>query len=362
MNKCALYTLALSSVLGLACQKQAPPAPPALNPTKAAATSAAAGMVDPNKTVATVDGQAITMGEVDLLAKSDLGRAETEHNERIHGIRSQALNGLVEKRLIEKKAQAEKITPEQLVEREVTSKAPNPTDDEIKVLYDKTKASGRPLPPIEQVREDITKFLTARKSQDLQQAFMTSLKSASKVEMKLPALVVPKVEVAAVGPMKGDPKAPVTIVEFSDFECPFCSRAEASVKQVMEVYKGKVRLYFRDFPLPFHSKAQKAAESALCAGEQNKYWEMNETLFANQQALDVPQLKEHAKKLSLDGKKFAECLDSGRMASKVAESKKAGEAVGVTGTPAFFINGRMISGAQPFEKFKEMIDSELAGG
>jgi protein-disulfide isomerase len=361
MHKRIICTLALSSVLGLACQKQAPPsAPPALTAPKAA--SSALGGIEPTKVVATIDGQAITMAEVDELAKTDLARAESEQAERIHGVRSQSLNALVEKRLIEKKAKAENITPEKLIEREVTSKAPKPTDLEIQELYDRTKASGRPLPPIEQVREDITKFLTARKSQEIQQAFMTSLKAASKVEMKLPPLLVPKVQVAAEGQLKGEPSAPITIVEFSDFECPFCSKAEASVKQVMEAYKGKVRLYFRDFPLPFHSKAQKAAEAALCAAEQGKFWEMHETLFANQQALDVPALKEHAKKLTLDAKKFGECLDSGSMASKVEASKKAGESVGVTGTPAFFINGRMISGAQPFEKFKELIDNELAGG
>jgi protein-disulfide isomerase len=361
MHKRIICTLAFSSFIGLACQKQAPPAPPSLSAPKAAASGALGG-IDPTKVVATVDGQQITMSEVDETAKADLARAEAEQAERIHGVRSQALNALVEKRLIEKKAKAENITPEKLIEREVTSKAPKPTDAEIQELYDRTKASGRPLPPIEQVREDITKFLTARKSQELQQAFITGLKAASKVEMKLPPLLVPKVQVAAEGQLKGEPNAPVTIVEFSDFECPFCSRAEESVKQVMEAYKGKVRLYFRDFPLPFHSKAQKAAEAALCAAEQGKFWEMHGALFANQQALDVPALKDQAKKLTLDEKKFGECLDSGRMASKIEASKKAGEAVGVTGTPAFFINGRMISGAQPFEKFKELIDNELAGG
>ncbi|MDX2020415.1 MAG: thioredoxin domain-containing protein [Deltaproteobacteria bacterium] len=360
MNKRILFSLALSSVLGLACQKQAPPAPPAITAPKAAAAST--GGVDPAKTVATIDGQEVKMAEVDELAKADLGRADAEHAERVHGIRSQALTSLVEKRLIEKKAKAENITPEQLIEREVNAKAPKPTDKEIQELYDRTKASGRPLPPIEQVREDITKFLTGRKSQDIRDNFINGLKAASKVEIKLPPLLLPKVQVAAEGPSKGEASAPVTIVEFSDFECPFCSRAEESVKKVMEAYKGKVRLFYRDFPLPFHSKAQKASEAALCAGEQGKYWEMHETLFANQQALEVPALKEHAKKLSLDGKKFNECLDSGRTASQVEASKKAGEAVGVTGTPAFFINGRMISGAQPFEKFKEVIDNELAGG
>ena len=111
----------------------------------------------------------------------------------------------------------------------------------------------------------------------------------------LPPLLMPKVEVAAEGPSKGEASAPITIVEFSDFECPYCVKAEEAVNKVMEAYKGKVRLVYRDYPLEFHAKAQKASEAALCAGDQGKYWDMHAKLFANQKALDVPQLKQHAK-------------------------------------------------------------------
>jgi protein-disulfide isomerase len=120
-----------------------------------------------------------------------------------------------------------------------------------------------------------------------------------------------------------------------------------------------VRLVYREFPLPFHAQAPKASEAALCAGDQNKYWELHEKLFANQQGLGIPELKGHAKGLGLDMGKFDKCLDGGDKAKVIEESKKAGEALGVTGTPAFFINGRSLSGAQPFEKFKELIDYEL---
>src|SRR5581483_8748263 len=118
---------------------------------------------------------------------------------------------------------------------------------------------------------------------------------------------------------------------------------------------------YRDYPLPFHNMAEKASEAAQCAADQGKYWEMHEKLFANQTALAVPQLKEHAKGLGLDAPKFEHCLDSGEKAKIVEASKKAGDEAGVNGTPAFYINGRPLSGAQPFEKFKEIIDYELAG-
>jgi protein-disulfide isomerase len=178
----------------------------------------------------------------------------------------------------------------------------------------------------------------------------------------LPPLLPPKVEVAAEGPARGEDKAPVTIVEFSDFQCPFCGRAEETVKLVLDKYKGKVRLVYRDYPLPFHNMAQKASEAAHCAGDQGKYWQMHEKLFANQTALAVPQLKDHAKGLGLDASKFDKCLDSGEKTKIVDASKKAGDEAGVNGTPAFFINGRLISGARPFENFKEIIDYELSNG
>ena len=118
---------------------------------------------------------------------------------------------------------------------------------------------------------------------------------------------------------------------------------------------------FRHFPLEFHKKAPKAAEAALCANEQGKFWEFHDQLFKNQQKLEVDELKEHAKALGLDAAKFDECLDSGKIAAQVKEDTAAGKKVGVTGTPAFFINGVMLSGAQPIEEFKGVIDAELKG-
>ena len=169
-----------------------------------------------------------------------------------------------------------------------------------------------------------------------------------------------RLKVAADGPAKGPDKAPVTIVEFSDFECPYCVKAEETVQEVLKTYEGKVRLVYRDFPLPFHPHAQKAAEAAHCAGDQGKYWDMHSALFSNQQALGAEDLKSHAKKLGLDSGKFDKCLDSGEKAALVEENKKAGAEVGVSGTPAFFVNGILISGAQPFSEFKSINDKELA--
>lgn len=164
----------------------------------------------------------------------------------------------------------------------------------------------------------------------------------------------------------GQKDAPVTIVEFSDYQCPFCERFWTdTLPQIKSEYinTGKARLVFRDFPLSFHPNAQKAAEAAECAGEQGGdavYFKMHDKIFENQQALDVASLKTYAQQLGLKTADFNKCLDNGKMASEISKDATEGGSYGVQGTPAFFINGRLVSGAQPFAAFKAAIDAELA--
>jgi protein-disulfide isomerase len=160
-------------------------------------------------------------------------------------------------------------------------------------------------------------------------------------------------------PVKGPSAAKVTVVAFSDFQCPFCSRAVPVMKQIEDEYKGKVKIAFKQLPLPFHDKAHLAAEAALAANEQGKFWPYHDKLFANQQALDRPSLEKYAEELGLNMGKFKAALDSGKFKAKVDADAKEGAAVGATGTPTFFINGTKVVGAQPFDAFKTVIDSEL---
>jgi len=164
-------------------------------------------------------------------------------------------------------------------------------------------------------------------------------------------------------PMKGDANAPVTIIEWSDFECPFCSRFyEQTLPLIQEQYidTGKVKLVYRDFPLTsLHPTAQKAAEAAECADEQGKFWEYHDKIFENQALLSVTSLKQWAADLGLDTEKFNDCLDSGKMASEVNKDLQDGADVGIRGTPGFIINGQLISGAQPFSVFQQVIESQL---
>ncbi|MCX6709153.1 MAG: DsbA family protein [Candidatus Woesearchaeota archaeon] len=185
-----------------------------------------------------------------------------------------------------------------------------------------------------------------------------------KQPVQQPPAPAAKVEVSAENDeVKGEANAPVLIVEFSDYQCPFCSRVEASLKQVEEKYikTGKVKIVYRDYPLGFHDKAQKAAEASECAHDQGKFWEYHDKLFANQNALDIFSLKQYAKDLKLDTAKFDKCLDSGEKAAEVSKDTADANAAGVSGTPIFFINGVALKGAQPYDSFETAIEAALKG-
>jgi protein-disulfide isomerase len=161
-------------------------------------------------------------------------------------------------------------------------------------------------------------------------------------------------------PVKGSADALVTIVEFSDFQCPFCSRVEGTMKQVVETYGKDVRVAFKQNPLPFHNNAAIAAEASLAAHDQGKFWEMHEKLFANQNALEREKLEGYAKDLGLNASKFKDSLDSNKHKATIEADQKLARDLGASGTPSFFVNGRSLRGAQPFDAFKTLIDEELA--
>jgi protein-disulfide isomerase len=173
------------------------------------------------------------------------------------------------------------------------------------------------------------------------------------------APAVRKVEVPSDSPVFGPKNAKVTIVEFSDFQCPFCSRVVPTVQQIKQAYGKDVRIIFRNQPLPFHNNAKPAAQAALAAHAQGKFWEMHDKLFANQKALEQADLEKYAQELGLNMAKFKADMESDKVKAKIAADMAAGSSVGANGTPTFFINGRTLVGAQPFEAFKKVIDEEL---
>jgi len=164
-------------------------------------------------------------------------------------------------------------------------------------------------------------------------------------------------------PVKGSASAPVTIIEFSDFQCPFCSRFWKDTLPLIEenyIKTGKAKLVYRDFPLGFHPQGLPAAEAAECANEQGKFWEMHDKIYANQDSMSIDSYKKWAKDLGLDASKFSQCLDSEKYKAEVLKDQSDGQAAGVSGTPTFYINGVQVVGAQPYDAFKQVIDSELS--
>jgi predicted DsbA family dithiol-disulfide isomerase len=319
------------------------------------AASGASGLESPSTPVAKFNGKTLTMKEVDSEMKGELMKLDKQKLE----MRQRQAEQMALKELI--KAEATKIgkSEEEYVKSIVEPQIPKPSDEEISKVFEENKARMPPGSTLETMKDQIAMFITQQPRQEAIAKIAKELLSKAKFENLLEE---PRITVAAVGPSRGPENAKVTIVEFSDFECPYCSRAEEAVSKVAERYAGKVRIVFRHYPLPMHSHAVKAAEASMCANDQGKFWEMHKQLFANQKALELADLKGYAKTVGLDETKFASCLESAKMKSLVESDQKAGEEVGVNGTPAFFINGKSLSGALPFEEFEKVIDAELAKG
>jgi protein-disulfide isomerase len=298
-------------------------------------------------------GKTVTLKDVDATITAQLKELDKKKFE----MRQQAAEQMALQAIVKEEAAKTSQTEEAWLKAQIDGKLPTPSDADIKKVFDENKDKMPPGSTLDSMREQIIGFLNqdARRTQALK--VFDELKTKAGYQMLMEE---PRVKVAATGPARGPADAKITIVEFSDFECPFCSKAEESVTEVEQKFAGKVRVVYRHFPLSFHSHAQKAAEAAACAEEQGKFWEMHKQLFANQRSLEVADLKSHAAAVGLDAAKFAECLDGSKTKDKVEADAKAGAEAGVNGTPAFFINGKVISGALPFSEFEKVINAELA--
>lgn len=333
----AILTLALLGGVLPACSAQGGAAAPAQD--------------DAAAVVARVAGKDITQGDLEKEAAQYLKQLESQRQKILDGV----LEQLVEKKLLEAEAAARGMTAEALTAAEIDAKLAV-TDSDVDKFYEENKA--RIPQPKEQVAEQIRNYLKQQKGGEVRSAYIGELRKKHNVRIMLE----PPREKVEVGnaPVKGPANAPVTIVEFSDFQCPFCSRVIPSINKVKETYGDKVRIAFRQFPLTnIHPNAQKAAEASLCANDQGKFWELHDAMFANQGALGVDQLKAKAVELGMNADSFNQCLDSGKHAGQVSADMAAGTAAGVSGTPAMFVNGRFLNGAVPFEDIAKIIDDEL---
>jgi predicted DsbA family dithiol-disulfide isomerase len=302
--------------------------------------------------VATVDGQAIYEEDLAAASEGQLATLRTQEYE----IKKKALDTLIDQKLLEAAAKKKGLTTDQLLNQEVNSKVADPSDDEVAGYYfglrDRIKS------PFESVKAALRANLKDSKIREAREVYLKSLRATSNLAIMISP---PRVQVAFdPARMRGNPTAPITIVEFSDYQCPYCHAVEPTVKQVLAKYGDKVLLSYRDFPLTaIHDHAEIAAEASRCALEQGKFWEYHDVLFTASN-LDKDALIGYARDLKLDDKQFASCLTSEKYKADIAKDVEDGRKVGISGTPGFFINGIEISGSQPQDAFSRIIDDELA--
>lgn len=345
-------TLGVVVLAGLACS-QAETAS-----SVQAAQAAPSTPSTPDAVVAEVGGRKITLKELDARWKEMDPGEQARVTQMIYQNRRNVLDQMVGDLLIENAAKAAGQSAEQYLDQETAKRAKEPTDAEVQQFFEQNKdrAPGRTL---EQLKGPITQFLKGQREQQARAQLVDEL-TKKNTSVKL-TLEPPRTDVALVShdPARGPATAPITIVEFSDYQCPYCSRVTPTLDRLRAAYPDKIRFIFKDFPLPNHPLAPKAAEAAHCASEQNKYWEMHDRLFSTQQ-IELTALKQHAGALSLDQAKFDQCLDSGKFASMVKEDMDLGAKLGVQSTPTLYVNGRPVIGAQPYEYFVAVIEEELA--
>lgn len=302
--------------------------------------------------VAIVGGQSIY--EADLLPAMQPQMQPLRAQE--YDIKRKALDSVVEQKLLEAAAKKKGVTADALLAQEVDAKVAEPSDAEVEGYYFALR--DRINRPLDDVKGQLRPALKQAKVQQARQEYLKNLRASSNVVVLLSP---PRTEVAYdPARLRGNAKAPVMIVEFSDYQCPYCHQAEPTVEAMLAKYGDKVSLSYRDFPLrAIHDHAEIAAEASRCALEQGKFWEYHDQLFKATN-LDKAALVGYAKDAKLDDKQFEGCLSSEKYKAQIDQDLDAGRKAGVSGTPSFFINGIELSGAQGLDSFSRAIDDELS--
>ena len=309
---------------------------------------------------ARVGNRAVTVKELDEKWRAADAAGQIETIQKLYDGRRNALEQIVADMLIAEAAKTRGLSPEAYVQAEISKRVNAVTDAEVVAFFQANinQMQGRSL---EAMAPAINRYLNEQQEQTARAALVNELRKkgpAVRLMMEAPRF---EVALADTDPSLGNPKAPITIVEFSDFQCPFCLRAAPTLKQLHASYGDKVRLVWKDFPLTqIHPQAFKAGEAGHCAAEQGKFWEYHDQLFSNQQALQPDDLKKYAVAVGLDADKFNACLDTSKQAELVRGGVAQGTMLGINSTPTVFVNGRRVSGAVPYEVFAAVVDEELS--
>ena len=315
-----------------------------------------------NPVLAVINGESITKEQFEKGLEGPDKGALIKAKSEMYETKMELLRNYAFQQLVEAEAKKKNISVDEYFKKEVDGKVKAVSEKDINDFYDKVKKqfgqSGRPVPPLnDDVKGKIKEQLTAQKSSERMAALSDELFEKNKVTF---ALKQPRMEVGlGTYPVKGPKEAKITIVEFSDFECPYCKKGSETMKEVLKKYKGKVNYYFRDFPLSFHKRAKPMANAARCASDQGKFWPLHDKLFDNQSKSSDEDLIALGKELKLDMEKYEACVKGMTHIAAIEKDFVDGQNVGVSGTPAYFINGVFLSGAVPLKKFEEIIEKEL---
>lgn len=308
---------------------------------------------DRARVLAVVNDKQITMGDIETSLRPLIFNVQ----EQVYALRKQDLELKINDTLLSQEAQKKGVTTRALLDADVSAKVPRVTEAQAQAFFNENKE--RISGDFAQTKAQIIQYLQEQKEQEAVVAFAGELRKAATIQVNITAPESPAFAIATDDqPVKGTANAVVTIVEFTDFECPSCARQHPVLEQIMTEFGDRVRLVVRDFPLSQHANARKAAEAAEAAREQGKYWEYASLLFRNQSALGVDKLRQYATDLGLDRARFDASFDSGKLAEKVQRDLIDGRKLGINGTPTLYLNGKRLSD-HSYEALKSAIQTAL---
>jgi protein-disulfide isomerase len=304
---------------------------------------------NPSQVLARVGDKTITLGDLQKKEAAKLLNASYGFYSAEH----EALQSAIDDALLDREAKKEHLTVDQLLDKHVKGEIKQPSDEALRIYYIGVETDQ----PYETIKDKIKEHIIELQKRKLGAKYLEKLRAQSDV---IVSLEPPKLDVAVGNaPVQGPHDAAVTLIEYADYECPYCRKVEPTLERLRKQYGDKVAFAFKNFPLPMHSHAEKAAEAANCAAQQGKFWQFHDKLFSDN-SLDVPALKKLAVSTGLDGTKFDKCLDSGQQYDAVQKELAEGTKLGLSGTPSFFVNGHFISGNVSYDVLQGIVDQQLA--
>ena len=316
-------------------------------------TAIAALAQNGERVLADVNGRQIKQRDVDALVLPQIMPLE----EQLYSIRQVALENLIVSAILEGEAKSQKI-PLDLLRRKLSAGSVEIAQGDVEKAYAENLSALASLSP-DEARERLRLDLETQARMRFFSEAIARLRGKAQVQVFLEEPRLPELAITSTAAVRGTPSGVVTIVEFGDFQCPYCREAQAVIKQVMNKFEGEVKLVFKHFPLDIHSHAEAAARAAFCAGEQNRFWNYHDALFLAAD-LSLKALNQIAMTLQLDAVKFHRCLDSDSAHAAVLADRKDAARFGITSTPTFIVNGKLVRGAIDFGTFKTLIEREIS--